>query len=122
VKRIKDTTSMKVFIKGIVTKEDAELAVQHGASGMFVSNHGGRAENSTRATINSLPEVVAGVRGRVPVIVDGGFRRGTDFFKALALGATGCRNRTPLHLGAGIVRPGRRGDSARHPRDASSSS
>jgi isopentenyl diphosphate isomerase/L-lactate dehydrogenase-like FMN-dependent dehydrogenase len=101
VKRIKDTTSMKVFIKGIVTKEDAELAVQHGASGMFVSNHGGRAENSTRATINSLPEVVAGVRGRVPVIVDGGFRRGTDFFKALALGATAAGIGRPYIWGLG---------------------
>lgn len=88
VRRLKDSTSMKVLIKGIVTREDAELAVQHGVNGMFVSNHGGRAENSTRATILSLPEVVAGVHGRVPVIVDGGFRRGTDVFKALALGAT----------------------------------
>jgi isopentenyl diphosphate isomerase/L-lactate dehydrogenase-like FMN-dependent dehydrogenase len=88
VKRIRDATSMKVFIKGIVAGEDAELAIGHGASGIFVSNHGGRAENSRRATIASLPEVVAGVRGRVPVIVDGGFRRGTDVFTALALGAT----------------------------------
>ena len=101
VKRIKDATSMKVLIKGIVTKEDAELAVQHGVSGMFVSNHGGRAENSTRATINSLPEVVAGVRGRVPVIVDGGFRRGTDFFKALALGATAAGIGRPYIWGLG---------------------
>jgi 4-hydroxymandelate oxidase len=88
VKRLHDATTMKVFIKGIVTREDAELAVQEGVNGMFVSNHGGRAENSTRATIASLPEVVAGVRGRVPVILDGGIRRGTDIFKALALGAT----------------------------------
>ena len=87
VKRIKDSTSMKVLLKGIVTKEDAELAVQHGVDGLFVSNHGGRAENSLRATITSLPEVVAGVAGRIPVIVDGGFRRGTDIFKGLALGA-----------------------------------
>jgi 4-hydroxymandelate oxidase len=88
VKRLQDATTMKVFLKGIVTREDAELAVQHRVDGMFVSNHGGRAENSTRATIASLPEVVAGVRGRVPVILDGGIRRGTDVFKALALGAT----------------------------------
>jgi 4-hydroxymandelate oxidase len=87
VKRIKDSTSMKVLLKGIVTKEDAELAVQHGVDGLFVSNHGGRAENSMRATITSLPEVVAGVAGRIPIIVDGGFRRGTDIFKGLALGA-----------------------------------
>src|SRR5437868_1012981 len=88
IKRLQDATTMKVFIKGIVTKEDAEIAVHTGVNGMFVSNHGGRSENSTRATIASLPEVVEGVRGRVPVIVDGGIRRGTDIFKALALGAT----------------------------------
>jgi 4-hydroxymandelate oxidase len=88
VKRIKDSTSMKVLLKGIVTREDAELAVQHGIDGLFVSNHGGRAENSNRATITSLPEVVAGVANRIPVIVDGGFRRGTDIFKGLGLGAT----------------------------------
>ncbi len=88
VRRLRDATGMKVFIKGIVTREDAELAIQNGASGMFVSNHGGRAENSLRATINALPDVVQGVRKRVPVICDGGFRRGTDIFKGLALGAT----------------------------------
>lgn len=87
VKRLRDSTSMKLLLKGIVTKEDAELAVQHGVDGLFVSNHGGRAENSLRATITSLPEVVEGVAGRIPVIVDGGFRRGTDIFKGLALGA-----------------------------------
>jgi 4-hydroxymandelate oxidase len=88
VKRIKDATSMKVLLKGIVTREDAELAVANGVDGLFVSNHGGRAENSLRATITSLPEVVAGVASRIPVIVDGGFRRGTDIFKGLGLGAT----------------------------------
>jgi isopentenyl diphosphate isomerase/L-lactate dehydrogenase-like FMN-dependent dehydrogenase len=88
IKRLRDATTMKVLIKGIVTREDAELAIDHGVNGMFVSNHGGRAENSQRATISSLPEVVAGVRNRGVVIVDGGFRRGTDIFKALALGTT----------------------------------
>jgi 4-hydroxymandelate oxidase len=88
VKRIRDATSMKVLVKGIVTREDAELAVENGVDGLFVSNHGGRAENSLRATITSLPEVVAGVASRIPVIVDGGFRRGTDIFKGLGLGAT----------------------------------
>jgi isopentenyl diphosphate isomerase/L-lactate dehydrogenase-like FMN-dependent dehydrogenase len=88
VKRLKDATSMKVLLKGIVTREDAELAIAHGADGMVVSNHGGRAEESLRPTIESLPEVVAGAAGRVPVIIDGGVRRGTDIFKALALGAT----------------------------------
>ncbi len=88
VKRIRDTTTMKVFVKGLVTHEDAELAIEHGANGMFVSNHGGRADNSLRATVECLPEIVAAVRNRVPVELDGGIRRGTDIFKALALGAT----------------------------------
>lgn len=87
VKRIKDSTSMKLVLKGIVTREDAELAVEHGADVIFVSNHGGRAENSLRSTIEALPEVVAGVKGRVPVMIDSGVRRGADIFKALALGA-----------------------------------
>jgi isopentenyl diphosphate isomerase/L-lactate dehydrogenase-like FMN-dependent dehydrogenase len=78
---------MKLFLKGIVTREEAELAVQHGADGVFVSNHGGRAENSLRSTIECLPEVVAGVKGRVPVFIDSGVRRGEDIFKAIALGA-----------------------------------
>jgi 4-hydroxymandelate oxidase len=88
VKRLKDTTAMPLVVKGIVTREDAELAVEHGVDGVVVSNHGGRAEDSGRATIDSLPEVVAGAAGRIPVLVDGGFRRGSDVFKALALGAT----------------------------------
>ena len=88
IRRLKDHTDMKVLIKGIVTREDAALAVTHGADGLIVSNHGGRAEESGFATIESLPEVVAAVRGRIPVLVDSGFRRGTDIFKALALGAS----------------------------------
>jgi len=88
IKRLRDIWPRKLVIKGIVTREDAELAVEHDLDGVLVSNHGGRAEDSGRASIDSLVEVVAGVRGRVPVLVDGGFRRGTDVFKALALGAT----------------------------------
>ena len=88
VKRLKDATRMKLLLKGIVTREDAQLAVEHGADGIVVSNHGGRAEESLRPTIECLPEVVDAVRGKVPVLIDGGIRRGTDVFKALALGAT----------------------------------
>ena len=87
IKRLKDITTMKVVIKGIEAREDAELAVQHGADGIMVSNHGGRALESGRGTIASLPEVLQGVAGRIPVMVDGGVRRGTDVYKALALGA-----------------------------------
>lgn len=79
---------MKLVLKGIVTREDAALAVSNGADAIVVSNHGGRAEDSGRSTIESLPEVVAAVRGRIPVLIDGGIRRGSDMVKALALGAT----------------------------------
>jgi 4-hydroxymandelate oxidase len=87
IKRLKDVAPWKVVLKGIVTGEEADQAVQNGADGIFVSNHGGRAENSMRATIDSLPEVVAAVKGRVPVLIDSGVRRGADVFKAIALGA-----------------------------------
>lgn len=88
VKRLQDTTSMKIIIKGIVTREDAELAAKHGVAAVVCSNHGGRADDIGSSAIECLPEVVAGVGGKIPVLVDGGFRRGTDIFKALALGAS----------------------------------
>ena len=88
VKRLRDAVTVKLLIKGIVTREDAQLAVEHGVDGLVVSNHGGRSEETLRPTIESLPEVIEAVGGKVPVIVDGGVRRGTDIFKALALGAT----------------------------------
>jgi 4-hydroxymandelate oxidase len=87
VDRLKNLTHLKLIIKGLETHEDAELACEHGADGIVVSNHGGRALETGRGTIECLPEVVGAVRGRIPVLVDGGFRRGTDVFKALALGA-----------------------------------
>lgn len=100
-KRLRDSTTMKLLIKGIVTREDAELAVQHGIDGVIVSNHGGRGEESARGTIESLVEVVEGAQGRIPVIVDGGFRRGTDIFKALALGASAIMVGRPYIWGLG---------------------
>jgi isopentenyl diphosphate isomerase/L-lactate dehydrogenase-like FMN-dependent dehydrogenase len=87
VERLKAATPMKVVVKGIVTAEDAARCVTHGADGIVVSNHGGRAEESGRGAIESLPEVVGAVRGRIPVILDSGVRRGTDVFKAIAIGA-----------------------------------
>jgi isopentenyl diphosphate isomerase/L-lactate dehydrogenase-like FMN-dependent dehydrogenase len=89
VRRLRDITKMKLVLKGLETREDAELAVRHGVDGIIVSNHGGRAQEGGRGTIECLPEVVDAVHGKLPVLVDGGFRRGTDVFKALALGARG---------------------------------
>lgn len=88
VKRVRDLTRMKLVLKGIVAREDAALAVQHGVDAVIVSNHGGHEDASARGTIECLPEVLAGVAGKIPVYIDGGFRGGADVFKALAVGAT----------------------------------
>jgi len=88
VKRVRDSTRMNLVLKGIVTRADTELAVQHGIDGVIVSNHGGHEDASARGTIECLPEVVAGAAGKIPVFIDSGFRGGADVFKALALGAT----------------------------------
>jgi 4-hydroxymandelate oxidase len=87
VKRMRDVTKMKIILKGIVTAGDAEIAAQNGMDGILVSNHGGRGEDNGRSTIDALPEIIAAVKGRMVVIVDSGFRRGTDAVKALAMGA-----------------------------------
>jgi isopentenyl diphosphate isomerase/L-lactate dehydrogenase-like FMN-dependent dehydrogenase len=87
IERLRELTPMKIVLKGIVTHEDARLAVDNGVDGLVVSNHGGRAIESRRATIDSLPEVVDAIGGRMPVLVDSGVRRGSDIFKALAVGA-----------------------------------
>src|SRR5262245_33601959 len=101
IKRLKDVTKMKVLIKGLDTREDASLAVQNGADGIIVSNHGGRATETSRGTLEALPEVVQEVRGRIPVFIDGGVRRGTDVLKALALGATAVGIGRPYIWGLG---------------------
>jgi isopentenyl diphosphate isomerase/L-lactate dehydrogenase-like FMN-dependent dehydrogenase len=85
--RLREATSMKIVVKGIVTAEDAKDCVKHGADAVYVSNHGGRAEASGRGSLDGLVEVVEAVKGRLPVIFDSGVRRGTDVFKALAIGA-----------------------------------
>ena len=107
VRRLKDTTRMKLVLKGIETREDAELCLRHGVDGIIVSNHGGRAEESGRSTIECLPEIVDAVRGRIPILIDSGFRRGTDVFKALALGARAiCIGRPYLWGLAAFGQPG----------------
>jgi 4-hydroxymandelate oxidase len=77
----------KLLIKGILEPEDARLAIEHGADAITVSNHGGRSMDYGPSTLEVLPEIVAAVNGRIPVLFDSGIRRGTDIFKALALGA-----------------------------------
>jgi isopentenyl diphosphate isomerase/L-lactate dehydrogenase-like FMN-dependent dehydrogenase len=84
---LRSFTSLPVIVKGIMTAEDARLAVDHGASAVVVSNHGGRQLDGAPATISVLPEIVAAVQGRCDVLLDSGIRRGTDILKALALGA-----------------------------------
>jgi isopentenyl diphosphate isomerase/L-lactate dehydrogenase-like FMN-dependent dehydrogenase len=101
IRRLKDATRMKVLVKGLESGEDAALAVKYGCDGVMVSNHGGRATETARGTLESLPEVVAAVKGRIPVLVDGGVRRGTDALKALALGATAVGIGRPYIWGLG---------------------
>jgi (S)-2-hydroxy-acid oxidase len=86
--RVRQLVTVKLLVKGIVTGEDAKLCVARGVDGIIVSNHGGRNEETLRSTIECLPEVAAAAKGKVPVLLDGGVRRGTDVFKALAMGAT----------------------------------
>ena len=80
-------TSLPIVVKGIMAAEDARLALDHGASAIVVSNHGGRQLDGAPATISVLPDIVAAVDGRCEVLLDSGIRRGTDILKALALGA-----------------------------------
>jgi isopentenyl diphosphate isomerase/L-lactate dehydrogenase-like FMN-dependent dehydrogenase len=101
VDKLMHATTMKVLVKGIVTREDAARALAHGADGIIVSNHGGRADETLRGSIDSLPEVLEAVNGRVPVVLDSGVRRGTDVFKALALGATAVGIGRPYIWGLG---------------------
>jgi len=101
VDRLRKTWKGKFIIKGIDTREDAHLCLEHGIDGILVSNHGGRATETGRSTIEALPEVVAEVSGRIPVFVDGGVRRGTDVFKALALGAKAVGIGRPFLWGLG---------------------
>src|SRR5712664_1638142 len=100
-KRLRDLTKMKIVIKGILAYEDAVLAADNGIDAIIVSNHGARSEDSGRSTIDALPEIVEAVNGRMPILVDSGFRRGTDMVKALSLGAQGVCVGRPYIWGLG---------------------
>lgn len=84
---LRQNSKMKIILKGVMAPEDAQLAIEHGVDAIVVSNHGGRQLDCAPSTIQALPGIVAAVRGRIPVILDGGIRHGSDVFKALALGA-----------------------------------
>jgi 4-hydroxymandelate oxidase len=101
VARVRDYWKGKFILKGIDTHEDAKLCLEHGLDGILVSNHGGRSTETGRGTIEALPEVVAAVGKKIPVFLDGGVRRGTDVFKALALGATAVGIGRPMLWGLG---------------------
>lgn len=84
---LRNVTSMKIILKGVMTEEDAELAAEHSADAIVVSNHGGRQLDSSPSTIEALPSIASAVKGKIPILFDGGVRHGSDVFKALALGA-----------------------------------
>lgn len=102
VEWLRSLTRLPVLLKGVLNPEDADLAAKSGASGLIVSNHGSRNIDTLPATIEALPEVVAKVAGRIPVLVDGGIRRGTDVLKALALGAKAVLIGRPYLFGLGV--------------------
>jgi isopentenyl diphosphate isomerase/L-lactate dehydrogenase-like FMN-dependent dehydrogenase len=96
VDQIRPFVKVPLLIKGIVTADDARLCVEHGIDGIVVSNHGGRSLDYGPSTMEVLPEIVDVVAGKIPVLVDSGFRRGSDIFKALAIGANAiCLGRVP---------------------------
>jgi 4-hydroxymandelate oxidase len=101
IKRLRDMVRVKLLLKGILADEDARRAVDVGIDGIVVSNHGGRVEDGVSATIEVLPEIVEAVAGRIPVLVDSGFRRGSDIVKALAIGAQGVCIGRPYLWGLG---------------------
>lgn len=98
-----DLAGVPVIVKGILYPGDAVLAVEHGAAGIVVSNHGGRQLDSSISSIEALPPIAEATRSRVPILVDGGFRRGTDVLKALALGANAVMLGRPILWGLAVA-------------------
>jgi 4-hydroxymandelate oxidase len=101
IERLRDTVATKLVLKGIMSHEDARLAAANGIDAIIVSNHGGRSEDSGRSTIDALPEIIEAAGPNMPVLIDSGFRRGTDILKALAMGATGVGIGRPCLWGLG---------------------
>jgi 4-hydroxymandelate oxidase len=102
IDRLLETTRLPILLKGVLHPADAELAVEHGVAGLLVSNHGGRQLDGAVATIDALPAIVKAVGGRVPVLLDGGVRRGVDVLAALALGATAVLIGRPVVWGLAV--------------------
>ena len=99
---LRETTQLPVLVKGVLTGEDASIAVEHGVAGIVVSDHGGRQLDGALAGIEALPEVAAAVDGRCEVYCDGGVRRGTDILKALAFGARAVLVGRPIIWGLAV--------------------
>ena len=112
---LRSETKLQLWLKGVTSGDDVELAIKHGIDGVVVSNHGGRQLDGQPATLDALRECVVAAAGRIPIAMDGGIRRGTDIFKALALGAChvfvgripiwGLAVRYLSHCSFGVLRP-----------------
>jgi len=102
VEAFAEMAQVPVVVKGVLTAEDARLAVRHGAAGIVVSNHGGRQLDGAIAAAAALPEVVDAAGGKIPVLMDGGVRRGIDVLRALALGASAVQVGRPCLWGLAV--------------------
>ncbi|MDQ6632520.1 MAG: alpha-hydroxy-acid oxidizing protein, partial [Verrucomicrobiota bacterium] len=96
---LRSLTDLPIILKGICRADDAEKAIEHNVNAIVVSNHGARQMDTAPATIEALPAVAAAVKGRLPILLDGGIRRGLDVFKALALGASAVQIGRPVLWG-----------------------